>query len=73
MTNKKCLLLFSKTNFLIRCATVESDDGLFNGFVKSELVEAAALRVVSTGFSSVYFFYDPSYQSLNLGTYSALR
>jgi hypothetical protein len=38
-----------------------------------KLIAVGVIDILSTCVSSVYFFYDPDYQFLNFGTYSALR
>uniref|UniRef100_A0A915EV49 Arginyl-tRNA--protein transferase 1 n=1 Tax=Echinococcus canadensis TaxID=519352 RepID=A0A915EV49_9CEST len=38
-----------------------------------KLIAVGVLDLVSSGLSSVYFFYDPAYAFLRLGIYSALR
>ena len=38
-----------------------------------KLVAVGVLDILPTCTSSVYFYYDPSYEFLTLGTYSALR
>lgn len=37
------------------------------------LIAVGVVDFVSLGWSSVYFFYDPDYKFLSLGSYSALR
>ena len=37
------------------------------------LIAVGVVDFVTLGWSSVYFFYDPDYNFLSLGTYSALR
>ena len=41
--------------------------------LNGQLIAVGVIDILNYCVSSVYFFYDPSYQSLNLGTYSALR
>lgn len=41
--------------------------------LNGKLVAVGVIDILSSCVSSVYFFYDPDYQHLNLGTYSALR
>lgn len=37
------------------------------------LIAVSVIDILPTGLSSVYFFYDPAYSFLGLGTYSALQ
>jgi arginine-tRNA-protein transferase len=41
--------------------------------INGKLVAVGVIDILSNCVSSVYFFYDPDYQFLNLGTYSALK
>ncbi|XP_065837687.1 arginyl-tRNA--protein transferase 1-like isoform X3 [Oscarella lobularis] len=41
--------------------------------IDGKLVAVGVLDILPTCTSSVYFYYDPSYEFLTLGTYSALR
>ena len=41
--------------------------------INGKLVGVGVIDILSDCVSSVYFFYDPEYGFLNLGTYSALR
>lgn len=41
--------------------------------IDGKLIAVGVLDVLPESISSVYFFYDPEYEFLNLGTYSALR
>ena len=49
---------------------------IFNSFSKrflsDKLIAVGVLDFLSESISSVYFYYDTEYESLNLGTYSAL-
>ncbi len=42
-------------------------------YVGEELAAVGFLDVASSGFSSVYFSYDPRFSSLSLGTFSVIR
>ena len=39
----------------------------------SELIAVGVIDILQHVVSSVYFFYDPAYSFLSLGTYAALR
>ena len=41
--------------------------------LNGKLIAVGVIDILNNCVSSVYFFYDPAYQFLNLGTYSALR
>ena len=41
--------------------------------LNGKLIGVGVIDILSDCVSSVYFFYDPSYEFLNLGTYSALQ
>lgn len=42
-------------------------------FVLDKLVAVGVIDILPQCTSSVYFFYDPDYSFLSIGTYSALR
>lgn len=41
--------------------------------INGKLVGVGVVDILNNCLSSVYFFYDPDFQFLNMGTYSALR
>lgn len=41
--------------------------------INGKLVGVGVIDILFNCVSSVYFFYDPDFQFLNMGTYSALR
>ena len=41
--------------------------------LNNKIIAVGVIDILSSCVSSVYFFYDPEFQFLNLGTYSALR
>lgn len=41
--------------------------------LNDKLIAVGVIDILNKCVSSVYFFYDPEYSFLNLGTYSALR
>ena len=41
--------------------------------LNGKLIAVGVVDILNTCVSSVYFFYDPDYHFLNLGTYSAMR
>ena len=41
--------------------------------LNGKIIGVGVIDILNNCVSSVYFFYDPDYQFLNLGTYSALR
>lgn len=41
--------------------------------INGKLIAVGVIDILNKCISSVYFFYDPDYNFLNLGTYSALR
>lgn len=41
--------------------------------LNGKIIGVGVIDILNNCISSVYFFYDPDYQFLNLGTYSALR
>ncbi len=41
--------------------------------LNDKIIAVGVIDILNTCVSSVYFFYDPEYNYLNLGTYSALR
>ena len=42
-------------------------------YLSGKLIAVGVLDVLPQALSSVYFFYDPEYSFLSLGTYSAVR
>jgi len=42
-------------------------------YIDKKLVAVGVIDILPTALSSVYFFYDPDYMSLTLGTFGALR
>lgn len=42
-------------------------------WLNNKLIGVNVIDILPNCLSSVYFFYDPDYSSLNLGTYSSLR
>ena len=41
--------------------------------LNGKIIAVGVIDILNSCVSSVYFFYDPEYQFLNMGTYSALR
>jgi arginyl-tRNA---protein transferase len=42
-------------------------------WLDDKLIAVAVIDILPTCISSVYFFYDPDYRFLSLGTYGSLR
>jgi len=42
-------------------------------FIDDELVGVDLIDILPSGISSIYFYYDPSYEKYSLGTYSMLQ
>jgi Putative arginyl-tRNA:protein arginylyltransferase len=55
------------------CRRVAHDFGKEVLYIKDdELIGVDLIDVLDDGISSIYFYYDPDYPSLSLGTYSLL-
>ncbi|XP_041462974.1 arginyl-tRNA--protein transferase 1-like isoform X2 [Lytechinus variegatus] len=75
--------LFEYKRFLVDSPLVEqySDDGPECGYgsfhqhyvLDGKIIAVGVIDILPTCVSSVYFYYDPEYRHLTLGTYSALR
>lgn len=70
------------TRFLIDSPLQEDHDTNFEPgygsfhqqyWIGDDLIAVGVIDILPQGISSVYFYYDPSYHFLSLGTYSALR
>ena len=42
-------------------------------YIDGKMIAVGVIDLVPSCWSSVYFFYDPDYSFLSLGTYAALR
>jgi len=53
----------------------EDDTGSYHQqyFVDNKLIAVGVVDILPTCLSSVYFFYDPAFMDLTLGTFGALR
>lgn len=70
-------------NFLVKSSLQPwtPDDGPLNGYgsfheqywLDDELIAVGVIDILPSCISSVYFFYDPAYSHLSLGTFSSLR
>ncbi|XP_012218425.2 arginyl-tRNA--protein transferase 1 isoform X1 [Linepithema humile] len=70
-------------NFLVKSPLQQwtPDSGPLQGYgsfheqywLDNELIAVGVIDILPFGISSVYFFYDPAYSQLSLGTFSSLR
>nr|XP_012218426.1 PREDICTED: arginyl-tRNA--protein transferase 1 isoform X2 [Linepithema humile] len=71
------------TRFLVKSPLQQwtPDSGPLQGYgsfheqywLDNELIAVGVIDILPFGISSVYFFYDPAYSQLSLGTFSSLR